>query len=149
MSNITSLQCVVFSCLVFLQVDDVYVEVEEHDYHALNDDADFVEDDDNAGYIDDGMGNDEEEFSDEYDQADQKSSEYYTGIEASWQVLIYTHLLGKRKRKNGKAADGKDKQAKKSRDIASMFSKSASRKPAPSAPAVKKEEVCKGFISIE
>ncbi|KAJ8662546.1 hypothetical protein O0I10_001507 [Lichtheimia ornata] len=101
-------------------VDDVYVEVEEHDYHALNDDADFVEDDDNAGYIDDGMGNDEEEFSDEYDQADQKSS--------------------KRKRKNGKAADGKDKQAKKSRDIASMFSKSASRKPAPSAPAVKKEE---------
>lgn len=59
------------------QVDDVYVEVEEHDYHALNDDADFVEDDDNAGYIDDGLGNDEEEFSDEYDQADRKTSKYY------------------------------------------------------------------------
>lgn len=89
MSNTTSLECVVFSCLVFLQVDDVYVEVEEHDYQALNDDADFVEDDDNAGYIDDGMGNDEEEFSDEYDQADQKSSEYYTGLNS---LLASTHI---------------------------------------------------------
>ena len=114
----------------------------------MNDDADFVEDDDNAGYIDDGLG-EEEGFSDEYDQADHKSSKY--DLYSNWKssINVHTHLLGKRKRKNGTSADGKDKQAKKSRDIASMFSKSASRKPAPSTAVAKKEEVGKHSFTYQ
>ncbi|KAI9257390.1 DNA polymerase family B-domain-containing protein [Phascolomyces articulosus] len=87
---------------------DVYEEVDEHDYNAVYDDANFVEDDDEGGYIDNGLNNDDgNQYSDEYDDTDSK-------------------LASKRKRKTA-AGSSKDKKPPppSSQSIASMFSKSA------------------------
>ena len=66
----------IFPCVFFLiqtEDHDVYEEVDEHDYKAVYDDANFVEDDDEGGYIDDGLNNDDEnQYSDEYDDTDSK-----------------------------------------------------------------------------
>ncbi|ORX49875.1 hypothetical protein DM01DRAFT_363903 [Hesseltinella vesiculosa] len=70
------------------QVDDeLYDEVDEDDYKGIHDDSNFVEDDDDGGYVD--RGQQEEVYSDEYDEETDTSK-------------------GKRKRKNGQA----DKQNK-------------------------------------
>ncbi|CAO3621927.1 unnamed protein product [Cunninghamella blakesleeana] len=45
--------------------EDLYDEVDEDEYNNLQDDSNFVEDNDNAGYIDNGQ--EEEIYSDEYD----------------------------------------------------------------------------------
>ncbi|KAF7726453.1 DNA-directed DNA polymerase alpha catalytic subunit pol1 [Apophysomyces ossiformis] len=88
---------------------EIYKEIDEEDYHAINDDENFVEDDDNAGYIDNGY-NDEQAFSDEYEEQE-----------------MTRH--GKRKRK-----DKKTKQAKPENQINQFFRKSTmDRKPNPSS----------------
>lgn len=48
-------------------MQDLYDEVDDNGYEQV--DEDFVEDDDNAGYIDNGI--DEQHFSDEYDEPDE------------------------------------------------------------------------------
>ena len=64
-----------YLCVFLAQTEDqdVYEEVDEYDYKAVYDDANFVEDDDEGGYIDDGLNNDDEnQYSDEYDDKDSK-----------------------------------------------------------------------------
>ncbi|RCI00936.1 DNA-directed DNA polymerase alpha catalytic subunit pol1, partial [Rhizopus stolonifer] len=101
------------------EVQDLYDEVED-DYGQV--DEEFVEDDDNAGYIDNGM--DDQHFSDEYEhEADQ----------------------GKRKRKSKKEKSKKEKEAllaKPNQQINRFFNNStmkSSFKPKPAPPVDEKE----------
>ncbi|KAI8147542.1 hypothetical protein BJV82DRAFT_654233 [Fennellomyces sp. T-0311] len=82
--------------------DQIYDEVDDKDYSAVYDDENFVEDDDQGGYIDNGY-NDDQQFSDDYDDVDNK-------------------LPSKRKRKVGVK---KEKPAEAgSRNITTMFTQS-------------------------
>ncbi|KAG0194902.1 DNA-directed DNA polymerase alpha catalytic subunit pol1 [Apophysomyces sp. BC1034] len=88
---------------------DIYKEIDEDDYNAINDDENFVSDDDNAGYIDNGL-NEEQAFSDEYEDKELARN-------------------GKRKRNDKKA-----KRVKPENQINQFFQKSAAdRKPNPSS----------------
>ncbi|KAG1219755.1 hypothetical protein G6F35_007232 [Rhizopus arrhizus] len=52
---------------------DLYEEIEENDYLAIQDDEAFVEDDDKGGYIDNGE-EEEYNYSDEYETEIEKIS---------------------------------------------------------------------------
>ncbi|KAI8375408.1 DNA polymerase family B-domain-containing protein [Choanephora cucurbitarum] len=101
------------------EVQDLYDEVDNDQYEQV--DEDFVEDDDNAGYIDNGV--DDQHFSDEYDEPDE----------------------GKRKRKGKKDKKKKEKEAnlaKPNQQINRFFNNStmkSSFKPKPAPPVDEKE----------
>ncbi|KAL7325370.1 DNA-directed DNA polymerase alpha catalytic subunit pol1 [Mucor circinelloides] len=107
--------------------DDIYDEVEEEEEYGQQDE-DFVEDDDNAGYIYNGV--DDQHFSDEYEtEADQ----------------------GKRKRKNKKKESAKkDKEAaiaKPSQQINRFFNNSALKAALKPKPAPIDEEDSNDFMA--
>ncbi|KAI9032680.1 hypothetical protein CLU79DRAFT_727437 [Phycomyces nitens] len=109
--------------------EDIYEEVDE-DYDTIFNDENFVEDDDNGGYIDNGF-NDDQMFSDEYEQQDP---------------------MGKRKRKDKKKVEPKKKEVttKPTQVINRFFQKSATtenRKPKPVVPDASNEDFMADLLS--
>ncbi|KAI8373058.1 DNA polymerase family B-domain-containing protein [Radiomyces spectabilis] len=91
--------------------DDIYDQVTNEEYDMIQDDEDFVEDDDNAGYVHGDPDEDERMYSDEYDDENKDT--------------------GKRKRKD---AFKKEKMPKPEQRINRFFQNSAvktERKPKP------------------
>ncbi|KAL0089598.1 hypothetical protein F4703DRAFT_1914916 [Phycomyces blakesleeanus] len=111
---------------------DMYEEIDDEDYDSIRDDENFVEDDDNGGYIDNGL-DDDQAFSDEYEQ--QESTK------------------GKRKRKDKQKNEPKKKEiaSKPNQVLNRFFQKSTtnpdSRKPKPVVPDASSEDFMTDLLS--
>ncbi|KAG1468258.1 hypothetical protein G6F56_003936 [Rhizopus delemar] len=99
-------------------VDDLYEEVEENDYLAIQNDEAFVEDDDEGGYIDNGEI-EEYNYSDEYETEEKANN-------------------GKRKRKTKQKQKPTEEPVKPNQQINKYFSNSMAKKHAGEKPVKRK-----------
>ncbi|KAI9281846.1 DNA polymerase family B-domain-containing protein [Sporodiniella umbellata] len=99
-------------------LDDLFEEVEENDYLAIQNDEAFVEDDDEGGYIDNGEA-EEYTYSDEYETEDNIGN-------------------GKRKRKSKQKQKSAPEPVKSKQPINKYFSTSMTKKYAGERPTKKK-----------